>query len=147
MIGLACLGFTLALGIPAAYTRRKKQSALHAHSEELLRRLAVLGLATALALIIRLRRLYRLGEAGSSPRSAMWIYTLPFMIRSAVAAASLINLNLVWRRRASLGASLSLKLLFPYRHPHASARCILAGSRGFTLPSVNSISDVDAPHP
>ncbi len=53
MIGLVCLGCTLVLGIPAAYTMVKKQNRFTRLFEELLvTPLAVPGLATALALII-----------------------------------------------------------------------------------------------
>jgi len=105
MIGLACLGCTLVLGIPAAYTMVKKQNRFTRLFEELLvTPLAIPGLATALALIISY------GGFTSFRRSWLFIlvghviFTLPFMVRSVIAVMSSINLNQFEEGAASLGA-------------------------------------------
>jgi putative spermidine/putrescine transport system ATP-binding protein len=105
MIGLACLGCTLVLGIPAAYTMVKKQNRFTRLFEEfLVTPLAVPGLAIALALII--------SYGGFSNFRRSWffilvghvIFTLPFMVRSVIAVMSSINLNQFEEGAASLGA-------------------------------------------
>ena len=105
MIGLVCLGCTLVLGVPAAYTMVKRQNRFTRVFEELLvTPLAVPGLATALALII--------SYGGFTDFRRSWlfilvghvIFTLPFMVRSVIAVMSSINLNQFEEGAASLGA-------------------------------------------
>jgi putative spermidine/putrescine transport system ATP-binding protein len=105
MIGLVCLGCTLVLGVPAAYTMVKRQNRFTRVFEELLvTPLAVPGLATALALIISY------GSFTDFRRSWLFIlvghviFTLPFMVRSVIAVMSSINLNQFEEGAASLGA-------------------------------------------
>jgi len=105
MIGLACLGCTLILGIPAAYTMVKKQNRFTRLFEELLvTPLAVPGLATALALIISYGGLTGFRTSWLFILVGHVIFTLPFMVRSVIAVMSSINLNQFEEGAASLGA-------------------------------------------
>ena len=105
MIGLACLGCTLILGIPAAYTMVKKQNRFTRLFEELLvTPLAVPGLATALALIISYGGLTGFRRSWLFILVGHVIFTLPFMVRSVIAVMSSINLNQFEEGAASLGA-------------------------------------------
>jgi putative spermidine/putrescine transport system ATP-binding protein len=127
MIGLTCLGCTLVLGIPAAYTMVKKQNRVTRLFEEfLVTPLAVPGLAIALALII--------SYGGFSNFRRSWffilvghiIFTLPFMVRSVIAVMSSINLNQFEEGAASLGAGFWNRF-FQIAIPNAMPG-ILAGS-------------------
>ncbi len=105
MIGLACLGCTLILGVPAAYTMVKKQNRLTRLFEELLvTPLAVPGLATALALIISYGGLTGFRRSWLFILVGHVIFTLPFMVRSVIAVMSSVNLNQFEEGAASLGA-------------------------------------------
>jgi putative spermidine/putrescine transport system ATP-binding protein len=105
LIGLACLGCTLILGIPAAYTMVKKQNRFTRLFEELLvTPLAVPGLATALALIISYGGITNFRRSWLFILVGHVIFTLPFMVRSVIAVMSSINLNQFEEGAASLGA-------------------------------------------
>ena len=105
MIGLVCLGCTLIIGVPAAYTMVKKQNRFTRLFEELLvTPLAVPGLATALALIISYGGLTGFRRSWLFILVGHVIFTLPFMVRSVIAVMSSVNLNRFEEGAASLGA-------------------------------------------
>jgi putative spermidine/putrescine transport system ATP-binding protein len=105
LIGLACLGCTLVLGIPTAYTMVKKQNRFTRLFEELLvTPLAVPGLAIALALIISYGRFTDFRRSWLFILVGHVIFTLPFMVRSVIAVMSSINLNRFEEGAATLGA-------------------------------------------
>jgi putative spermidine/putrescine transport system ATP-binding protein len=105
MIALVCLGCTLVLGVPAAYTMVKKQNRFTRLFEELLvTPLAVPGLATALALIISYGGLTGFRRSWLFILVGHVIFTLPFMVRSVIAVMSSINLTQFEEGAASLGA-------------------------------------------
>jgi putative spermidine/putrescine transport system ATP-binding protein len=105
LIGLACLGCTLVLGIPTAYTMVKKQNRFTRLFEELLvTPLAVPGLAIALALIISYGRFTDFRRSWLFILVGHVIFTLPFMVRSVIAVMSSINLNQFEEGAATLGA-------------------------------------------
>ena len=105
MIGLVCLGCTLVLGVPAAYTMVKRQNRFTRVFEELLvTPLAVPGLATALALIISYGGFTHFRRSWVFILVGHVIFTLPFMVRSVIAVMSSINLNQFEEGAASLGA-------------------------------------------
>jgi putative spermidine/putrescine transport system ATP-binding protein len=127
MIGLACLGCTLILGIPAAYTMVKRQNRFTRLFEELLvTPLAVPGLATALALIISYGGLTGFRRSWLFILVGHVIFTLPFMVRSVIAVMSSINLNRFEEGAASLGAGFWSRF-FHIAIPNAMPG-ILAGS-------------------
>ena len=105
LIGLACLGCTLVLGVPAAYTMVKRQNRFTRLFEELLvTPLAVPGLATALGLIITYGGITGFRMSWLFILTGHVIFTLPFMVRSVIAVMSSIDLNQFEEGAASLGA-------------------------------------------
>jgi len=127
MIGLACLGCTLVLGIPAAYTMVKKQNRFTRLFEEfLVTPLAIPGLAIALALIISYGGFTNFRRSWFFILVGHVIFTLPFMVRSVIAVMSSINLNQFEEGAASLGAGFWNRF-FQIAIPNAMPG-ILAGS-------------------
>ena len=105
-IALACLGCTLALGVPAAYGLAKCRPRLARVLEELLvMPVAVPGLATALALIITYGGYGRFRTSWTFILVGHVLFTLPFMVRSVLAVLLAIDLNTLEEGAASLGAS------------------------------------------
>jgi putative spermidine/putrescine transport system ATP-binding protein len=105
LIALACLAATLVLGVPAAYAMVKKQNRWTRLFEELLvTPLAVPGLAIALALIISYGGFTGFRKSWAFIWVGHVIYTLPFMVRSAVAVMNAVNLREFEEGAASLGA-------------------------------------------
>lgn len=105
LIGLACLGTTLIVGVPGAYAMVKKQNRFTRLFEEfLVTPLAIPGLAIALALLI--------SYGGFTAFRRSWffilvghvIFTLPFMVRSVIAVMSSYDLAELEEGAASLGA-------------------------------------------
>jgi ABC-type Fe3+/spermidine/putrescine transport system ATPase subunit/ABC-type spermidine/putrescine transport system permease subunit II len=104
-IGVSCLGVTLILGVPAAYTMVKKKHWITRLLEEfLVIPVAIPGLAIALALLM----IY--GGFTDFRRGWLFIlvghilFTLPFMVRSVIAVMSSITLQEFEEGAASLGA-------------------------------------------
>jgi len=105
MIALICLGCTLILGVPAAYTMVKWQNRFTRLFEELLvTPLAIPGLAIALALIISYGGYTGFRQSWSFILVGHIIFTLPFMVRSVIAVMSSIKLKEFEEGAASLGA-------------------------------------------
>lgn len=127
LIALACLAATLVLGVPAAYAMVKKQNRWTRLFEELLvTPLAVPGLAIALALIINYGGFTGFRKSWAFIWVGHVIFTLPFMVRSAVAVMNAVNLREFEEGAASLGAGF-WRRFFQIVIPNAMPG-ILAGS-------------------
>lgn len=106
MIAVVCLGFTLVIGVPAAYALNRWAGRTARVIEEFISLpLAVPGLALALALL-------QLYGSMKGFRISWWfilvghvLYTLPFMVRSVLAVFAAIDLKTLEEGAASLGAS------------------------------------------
>jgi putative spermidine/putrescine transport system permease protein len=106
MIAIVCLGFTLVIGVPAAYALNRWAGRTARVIEEFISLpLAVPGLALALALL-------QLYGSMKGFRISWWfilvghvLYTLPFMVRSVLAVFAAIDLKTLEEGAASLGAS------------------------------------------
>lgn len=126
-IGLACLGCTLVLGVPAAYTMAKRQNRITRLFEELLvTPLAVPGLAIALGLLISYGGITGFRMSWLFILTGHVIFTLPFMVRSVIAILTSIDLRHFEEGAASLGAGFwnrFLQIAVPNARPG-----ILAGS-------------------
>lgn len=105
MIAVVCLGFTLVIGVPAAYALNRWAGRTARVIEEFISLpLAVPGLALALALL-------QLYGSMKGFRISWWfilvghvLYTLPFMVRSVLAVFAAIDLKTLEEGAASLGA-------------------------------------------
>ena len=94
LMPLARLAATLVLGVPTAYDMVKKQNRWTRLFEELLvTPLAIPGLAIALALIICYGGFTGFRKSWAFIWVGHVIYTLPFMVRSAVAVMNAVNLT------------------------------------------------------
>jgi putative spermidine/putrescine transport system permease protein len=105
-IALACLGVTMALGIPAAYALARAQSRYTRWIEELLTLpIAVPGLATALALILLYGQWREFRASWIFILVGHVLFTLPFMVRSVLAVMLAVDLQTLEEAAASLGAT------------------------------------------
>ncbi|WP_120496753.1 ABC transporter permease [Kiloniella sp. EL199] len=106
ILAIACLFFTLIIGIPAAYALNQMKPRFARILEEFVSLpLSIPGLALALALL-------QLYGTMSGFRLSSWfiltghvLYTLPFMIRSVLAIFTAIDLKALEEGASSLGAS------------------------------------------
>lgn len=104
-LSLACLVFTLILGVPTAYVLARSRNRLGRIIEELLvMPIAVPGLATALALIVTYGSLSGLRTSAAFILIGHVLFTLPFMVRAVLAVLSAIDLTTLEEGAASLGA-------------------------------------------
>ena len=104
-VALACLGVTLALGVPAAYVLARAQNRWTRAFEELLvLPVAVPGLATALALILLYGQVREFRASWTFILVGHVLFTLPFMVRSVLAVMAAIDLKTLEDAAASLGA-------------------------------------------
>src|SRR4051812_48407891 len=88
-IALACLAVTLLLGVPAAYALARSQNRWARAFEELLvLPVAVPGLATALALILFYGEIRAFRASWTFILVGHVLFTLPFMVRSVLAAVA-----------------------------------------------------------
>jgi len=126
-VALACLGCTLALGVPAAYALVRSPSRYVRWVEELLvLPVAVPGLATALALILAYGTWREFRASWLFILVGHVLFTLPFMVRSVLAVMAAIDLATLEEAAASLGASFARRfvtIVLPNARPG-----ILAGS-------------------
>ncbi|MCE8019354.1 ABC transporter permease subunit [Halomonas sp. MCCC 1A11036] len=111
-LALACLCFTVLLGVPAAYgLLRSKRRWANAIEEALLLPVAIPGLATALALLLAYGHMRGFRESWLFILIGHVLFTLPFMIRPVLAVMRGARLAELEEAAASLGAGFRQRFL------------------------------------
>ncbi|MBV1713962.1 MAG: ATP-binding cassette domain-containing protein [Desulfomicrobium sp.] len=112
LIGLACLGCCLIVGVPAAYFMVRMKSRWTKMLEELLvLPLAIPGLAIALGLLLIYGGFTSFRMSWLFILAGHVVFCLPFMVRSVAAVMAMVDLDSLEEGAASLGASFAKRFM------------------------------------